>query len=128
MTSRAAVTNARIERWRAALGTAAINTNGSIRVRCTGGCQRWFTPHGRVRPVCDKCEPPKTLRKFPPAAIGDMFGTQRVVALLERDATCNERVEAQCERCGNRRVSYVFNLRKASAEGCRHCRSKKVGA
>lgn len=102
----------------------ASSTPFGPRIRCTT-CTHWFAPNGRVRPVCRKCDPPTPRRKFARVAIGDCFGTQRVVALLEPDATRNERVEAQCQRCERRRVTYVFNLRKARADGCRYCRPKK---
>jgi hypothetical protein len=50
-------------------------------------------------------------RRYPRAKVGDTFGTARVVALLRRDSTSNERVRVRCIH-GSERDVYVFNLRK----------------
>lgn len=58
-------------------------------------------------------------RTYAPARVGDLFGRRRVVRLLPRDASSNERVLARCEDCGEERAAYVFNLRAHS--GCKRC-------
>lgn len=50
-------------------------------------------------------------RKFKPARVGDTFGIWRVIELLPRDHTANERVRVACLE-GHERDCYVFNLRK----------------
>jgi hypothetical protein len=52
-------------------------------------------------------------RTHAPLKVGDQFPTGTVIALVERDGTCNERVEIRCPRCGRESVVYAFNLRKA---------------
>lgn len=61
-------------------------------------------------------------RKHPVAKVGDMLGDRRVVALLPRDHTGNERVAVKCP-AGHRREGYVFNFRQQKP--CRQCRGKR---
>ena len=70
-------------------------------------------------------------RRYPPAKVGDLFGTREVTELLPRDATSNERVRTKCRRCGHVEPGYVFNLRKAEAKGvkrCQRCPKRGFGA
>lgn len=57
-------------------------------------------------------------RKYPPLKVGDIVGVGwRVVALLPRDSTSNEKVETECVQCGVRSHRYAFNARRL--HGCR---------
>jgi hypothetical protein len=58
-------------------------------------------------------------RKYPLAKPGDELGVFRVVRQVQRDGTCNERVEVVCEN-GHVRTGYVFNLR--NAKRCPECK------
>lgn len=79
------------------------------RIPATRQERRRFKPRGTRREG----------RKHRPIEVGDIHGPYRVIALLERDATSNERVRVACNQ-GHERDVYVFNLR--TIRHCLECR------
>ena len=53
-------------------------------------------------------------RKHPPAQVGQKIGTMgfKILAVLPRDRTSNERVRITCKK-GHEREGYLFNFRAA---------------
>lgn len=75
--------------------------------------EAWIPPPRR-----DRTRRVNQVRKHPPLAVGDICGAFHVIALVENDATCNERVRVACSQ-GHERICYAFNLRKSPK--CTRC-------